>query len=165
MEVGEYGLTRGTCFLACRLELDAVVGLLWISGCVPRLADYSVFFVFDLFFLRTHTGWCMYEATSCLLYVSTGTEARPKERSDRGRFVPIGKKDSSYRGVYRVPLFNWSVCPSVCLSVCVSVCLCITFAVFTDCESCTRPISTNRRSAKVGVYRLCLLYTSPSPRD
>ena len=119
MEVGEYGLTRGTCFLACRLELDAVVGLLWISGCVPRLADYSVFFVFDLFFLRTHTGWCMYEATSCLLYVSTGTEARPKERSDRGRFVPIGKKDSSYRGVYRVPLFNWSVCPSVCLSVCV----------------------------------------------
>ena len=123
--MGEYGLTRGTCFLACRLELDAVVGLLWISGCVPRLADYSVFFVFDLFFLRTHTGWCMYEATSCLLYVSTGTEARPKERSDRGRFVPIGKKDSSYRGVYRVPLFNWSVCPSVCLSVCVSVSVCV----------------------------------------
>ena len=28
MEAGEYGLTRGTCFLACRLELDAVAGLL-----------------------------------------------------------------------------------------------------------------------------------------
>ena len=29
----------------------------------------------------------------------------------------------------------------VCLSVCVSVC--VTLVVFTDCESCTRPISTN----------------------
>ena len=33
-------------------------------------------------------------------------EARPRERSDRGRFLPIGKKASSYRGAYRVPLFN-----------------------------------------------------------
>ena len=31
MEAGEYGLTLGTCFLACRLELDVVTGLLWIS--------------------------------------------------------------------------------------------------------------------------------------
>ena len=34
MEAGQYGLTRETCFLACRLELDAVAGLLWISWCV-----------------------------------------------------------------------------------------------------------------------------------
>ena len=35
-------------------------------------------------------------------------EARARERSDRGpsRFLPIGKKASSYRGAYRVPLFN-----------------------------------------------------------
>ena len=30
MEAGEYTLTRGTCFLACPLELEAVAGLLWI---------------------------------------------------------------------------------------------------------------------------------------
>ena len=34
MEAGECGLTRGTCFLTCRLELDAVAGLLWSSWCV-----------------------------------------------------------------------------------------------------------------------------------
>ena len=47
MEAGEYGLTRGTCFLACRLELVAVVGLLWISWCVLGGADFSVFFFFS----------------------------------------------------------------------------------------------------------------------
>ena len=30
VEAGEYGLTRGTCFFARRLEVVAVVGLLWI---------------------------------------------------------------------------------------------------------------------------------------
>ena len=50
MEAGEYRLTRGTRFLACRSELDAVAGLLWISWCVLGGADiFSVFF-FDLFF-------------------------------------------------------------------------------------------------------------------
>ena len=33
-EAGEYGLTRGTCFVARRLEVVAVAGLLWISLCV-----------------------------------------------------------------------------------------------------------------------------------
>ena len=33
-EVGEYGLTRGTCFVARRPEAVAVAGLLWISWCV-----------------------------------------------------------------------------------------------------------------------------------
>ena len=31
MEAGEYGLTRGTCFVASRLEVVAVAGLLWTS--------------------------------------------------------------------------------------------------------------------------------------
>ena len=45
MEVGQYGLTRVTSFLACRLELDAVAGLLWLSWCVVSGADsFSVFF-------------------------------------------------------------------------------------------------------------------------
>ena len=34
MEASEYGLTRGTCFFACRLELVAVAGLMWVSRCV-----------------------------------------------------------------------------------------------------------------------------------
>ena len=33
-------------------------------------------------------------------------EARQRERTDRGLFLPLGKKVSSYRGAYRVPLFN-----------------------------------------------------------
>ena len=69
-------------------------------------------------------------------------EARPKERSDRSRFLPIGKKASSYRGAYRVPFYL------KLLSVCV------TFVVFTDCESCTRPISTNPASMEAGEYGL-----------
>ena len=35
-------------------------------------------------------------------------------------------------------------------SVCVSQCVCVTFVIFTDCESCTRPISTNSVSMEVG---------------
>ena len=34
MPAVQYGLTRVMCFLACRLELDAVAGLLWHSWCV-----------------------------------------------------------------------------------------------------------------------------------
>ena len=30
MEAGEYGLTRGACFVARRLEVVAIAGLLWI---------------------------------------------------------------------------------------------------------------------------------------
>ena len=40
MEAGEYGLTRGTCFVARRLEVVAVAGLLWISWCVLGGVDF-----------------------------------------------------------------------------------------------------------------------------
>ena len=59
MEAGEHGLTRGTCFVARRLEVVAIAGLLWISWCVLGAAGYRFFFVF---FLRTHTSCCKYEA-------------------------------------------------------------------------------------------------------
>ena len=64
-------------------------------------------------------------------------EASPRERNDRGRFLSLARKASSYRGSYRVPLFNY-------LSVCLSV----------DCGSCTRPISTNPVSMEAGEYGL-----------
>ena len=48
--MGEYGLTRGTCFVARRLEVVAVAGLLWISRCVSSGAVFSSFFFFVCFF-------------------------------------------------------------------------------------------------------------------
>ena len=53
-------------------------------------------------------------------------------------------------------------------SLSVRLSVCVTFVIFTDCESCTRSISTNPGSMETGEYGLtrgCLLYTSPSPRD
>ena len=34
MEASEYGLMRGTRFVACCLEVVAVAGLMWVSWCV-----------------------------------------------------------------------------------------------------------------------------------
>ena len=63
MEAGEYGLTRGACFIASHLELHAMAELLWISWCVLGGADFSMIFFFSIFFfLRTHTACCKYEA-------------------------------------------------------------------------------------------------------
>ena len=45
MEAGEYGLTRGTCFVARRPEVVAVAGLLSISWCVLGEAGFRVFFL------------------------------------------------------------------------------------------------------------------------
>ena len=54
-EAGECTLTHGTCFLACRLELDAVAGLLWLSWCILDGADFfSVFFFFVFFSSNAH---------------------------------------------------------------------------------------------------------------
>ena len=44
MEASEYGLTRGTCFVASRLEVVAVAGMLWISWCVLGAVGFRVFF-------------------------------------------------------------------------------------------------------------------------
>ena len=68
MEAGGYGLARGTCCVARRLDLVAVAGLMWISWYVLGAAGFfSHFFVLR----RRHTACCTYEATSCLIYLST----------------------------------------------------------------------------------------------
>ena len=90
MEAGEYGLTRVTCFLACRFELDAVSVWLWISWCV--LGGGAGFFRFsfsDFFFLFERTRPAASMRPPCLIYLYTCNEARPREPSDRGRFLPI----------------------------------------------------------------------------
>ena len=62
IEAGEYGLTRGTYFVARRLEVVAITGLLWISWCVLGAVGFRVFFFSISFVLRTHTACCKYEA-------------------------------------------------------------------------------------------------------
>ena len=54
MEAGEYGLTRGTCFVARRLEVVAVAGLLWISWCVLDAAGFVFFRSFFFFSSNAH---------------------------------------------------------------------------------------------------------------
>ena len=66
------------------------------------------------FLLRTHTTYCKYEATSCLIYISTRNEARRKEGTDRGRSLPLRQKRLFIPGSYKMPLFNYSVCAFVC---------------------------------------------------
>ena len=60
MEADEYGLTRGTCSVARRLELVAVAGRLWILWCV--LGGEFFFRFFSFLILRAHTAYCKYEA-------------------------------------------------------------------------------------------------------
>ena len=72
MEAGEYGLTRGTCFVARHLEAVAVAGLLWISWCVLGGADFSCVFIYIYFFFeRTRPVASMRPA--CLIYLSAST--------------------------------------------------------------------------------------------
>ena len=51
-----YRLTRGTCFVAHRLDVVAVAGLLWISWCVLGGADFFVFLFFRFFFSSNAHG-------------------------------------------------------------------------------------------------------------
>ena len=125
------GRTRGTCFLACRIEVVAMAGLLRISWCVLGATGFLGDVLSFFFFERTRPAASM--RPPCLIYLSTSTgcvqsaciqlvclsvclcvcvtfvvfnEARPRERSDRGCFLPLGKKAYWYRGAYRVTLCN-----------------------------------------------------------
>ena len=73
MEAGEYGLTRGTCFVARRLEVIAVAGLLWISWCVLGAAGFRVFFFvfFFRFFIFERARPAASMRPPCLIYLST----------------------------------------------------------------------------------------------
>ena len=70
MEAETCGLTRETCSLACRLELDAVAGLLWISWCVLGGTDFFLCFFFRFLSLRTHPACYKYEAGAIIYFVS-----------------------------------------------------------------------------------------------
>ena len=124
-EACEYGVTRGTFFVARRLEVVAVAGLLWN---VLSVVGFRFFFR-SLYFECTRPAASM--RPLCLIYLSNSNEARPRERSDRRSFFSYRQKSlfimrpffvfrqkvSSYPGTYRVPLFNLSVCVSVSVYV------------------------------------------------
>ena len=68
MKAGENGLTCGTCFFVCRLEVVVFAGLLRLSWCVLGGVDFFVFFPTFCFFE------CARPAASvrppCLIYLS-----------------------------------------------------------------------------------------------
>ena len=103
----------GRVFVTIRLELVAVVGLLWISWFVLGGAGFFAVFLFVFFpFERTRPAASM--RSPCLIYLSISTGVRT--------------------GCHYL----------------ISVSLCVIFVVFTDCESCTRAISTNSGSMETG---------------
>ena len=55
MEASQYGLTRGACFVASRLEVVAIAGLLWISSCVLGAVDFFRFFLFGFLSSNAHS--------------------------------------------------------------------------------------------------------------
>ena len=55
-EACEYGLTRGTCLVARRLEVVAVAGLLRISWCVLGGTDFFVLSFFSILFSSNAHG-------------------------------------------------------------------------------------------------------------
>ena len=83
-------------------------------------------------------------------------EARPREpKSPRPFFFTLGSEATE--AVFcvwgkKAPSYQGAIIKSSCLSVCLSVCVCLTFVVFTDSESCTRPLSTNPGSVEAGEY-------------
>ena len=83
MEACKYGLTRGTCFVARRLDVDAIAGLVWLSWCVLGGADFFAFFS-DFVFLRTRTACCKYEAAlpHLPLYVLEMRQGRESEATE-----------------------------------------------------------------------------------
>ena len=72
MEAGEYGRTRGTCFVARRLESVAVAGLLWLSWRVLGGVDFFVSFL-SFFSLQTHIRPAASTSQPFLMYLSSST--------------------------------------------------------------------------------------------
>ena len=107
MEAGEYGLTRVTCFLACRFELDAVSVWLWISWCV--LGGGAGFFRFsfsDFFFLFERTR----PAASMRPPLASYTSLLVMRQ---GRFLPLGQIKPLHTGVRTG--CHYLVCRCVCV--------------------------------------------------
>ena len=104
MEAGEFGLMRGTCFVAHCLELVAIAGISVDFVVCFECAIFFVFSFFALFFEHTRSAASM--MPPCLIYLSTSNEARRREQSDQMTFFFIGQKSLIIPGSYRVPFFD-----------------------------------------------------------
>ena len=78
------------------------LGIYVISGCgspnhpaILRFTDLSLFCTCTAVVLFSFPPGVLLQ----LVHTTHNNEARPRERSDRGRFLPLGKKASSYRVV------------------------------------------------------------------
>ena len=76
MEVGEYGLTHGICFVALRHEVVVVAGLLWITWCVFGGADFLCFIFSICFFFFERTRPAASMRPPCRVYRFTSTGVR-----------------------------------------------------------------------------------------
>ena len=138
MKAGEYGLTRGTRFVARCLEVVAVAGLMWVSWCACGGARFFLFRFFFFFSSNAHgllqvrghlalfTSLLVkrqgreseaIESVFCLKAKKPlHNEARPRERSDRGVFCLLAEK-SLHTGVRTG--CHYLIGPSVCVCACV----------------------------------------------
>ena len=82
MESGTYGLTRGTCFVARRLEVLAVAGLLFDYFMMCFSCGGISFFYFAFFFERTRPGASV--RPPCLIYLSKSNDERMRVSNIEG---------------------------------------------------------------------------------
>ena len=92
MQADEYGQTRGTRFVARRLEVVAVAGLLWISWCVLGAAGFFLpfFCLFFFFFERTRPAASMRPPCLIYLHISTNFESCTRPMSTNPGFMEAG---------------------------------------------------------------------------
>ena len=88
MEAGEYGLTRGTCFVERRLEVVAVAGLLWIfSWCVLGVTA-GFRFSFSFFFFEVH-GLMQVRRPPCVIYLFTSNASFRLPKPEPTRLIAV----------------------------------------------------------------------------
>ena len=117
MEAGEYGLTRGTCFFARRLEVVAFAGLLRLSWCAPGGVDFFVLFFVSTFFFfeRTRPTASTRQPLASFTSLLVMRQGRGSEATE-AVFCLYAKKPL-HTGVRTG--CHYFISLSVCLSVCV----------------------------------------------
>ena len=110
MEAGEYGLTLGTCFVARRLKVVAVAGLLCISRCVLGGARF-----FRIFFSSNAHGLLQVCAGLALLTSLLILRQRRESEATEAVICFLAKKPL-HTGVRTG--CHYLICLSVSVSVC-----------------------------------------------
>ena len=124
-EACEDGLTRGTCFVARRLEVVSVAVLMWIYFVVcSEWWDFVFFFFRFLYFERTRPAASM--RPTCLIYLSTSSGGGVPPDSADEEFWSDGA--AAYHLLFERSEFLIATCEKKKLTVCVCVCVCVCLA-------------------------------------